>query len=318
MKTVICGLWHVHAGMYYKEAAQHSEILGVWDDDPKRLAAFAEKYSLRAFASFDELLASGADSAVVCTSSDTHRDVIVALADAGIDVFTEKVLALTSAQCDDIEKAIDRNGVRFVISYPHKYSPLIRAVKAVADSGELGKLNYFRFRNVHDGASANWLPRHFYDAAQCGGGAMIDLGAHGMYLADWFLGMPQSVASVFTRACTNPDANLKNADRLEDNAVSVLTYPDGAIALNETGFVSKGCPMTLEVAGEDGWVRSDNNTVVKRTRASGSAVEVPVGDPLPAPITQFFTGNILPGCGIKEAKNLTKLMEMAYANVINR
>ena len=34
---------------------------------------------------------------------------------------------------------------------------------------------------------------------------------------------------------------------------------------------------------------------------------------LPVPIEQFCTGKILPGCGIAEAKNLTKLMEMAYA-----
>ena len=33
---------------------------------------------------------------------------------------------------------------------------------------------------------------------------------------------------------------------------------------------------------------------------------------LPAPIVQFVTGNVLPGCGMDDAKKLTKMMLMAY------
>ena len=37
------------------------------------------------------------------------------------------------------------------------------------------------------------------------------------------------------------------------------------------------------------------------------------GESSPAPIIQFLTGNILPGCAMEEAKALTHLMVMAYA-----
>lgn len=312
MKIVICGLWHVHAEGYCLEAAKQAEIMGVWDADPRRRKSFCEKHGFYEFEALEELLASGADAALVCTSTDTHAEVIVKLANAGMDIFCEKVLALTTADCEAVEEAVNRNGVKFVISYPHKYGAWARTVKRVADSGELGKINYFRFRNVHDGSTGNWLPSHFYSQKECGGGAMIDLGAHGMYLAEWFLGMPVAASSTFTVACTNPETAEKNTDRLEDNAVTVLKYADGAIAINETGFVSQGYPVTLEVGGELGWVRFNGTTVEKYTNETKAVTEVPMAEEQPVPLLQFCTGSIREGCGIREAKNLTRLMEMAY------
>lgn len=312
MKTVICGLWHVHAEGYYQTAAKYTDVIGVYEPNAAWRKAFCEKYGVKEFASFEELLASGADAAIVSTSTDTHTEVICRLAEAKMDIFTEKVLALTSADCEKIAAAVAENGVKFVISLPHKYAGWIRAVKKTVESGELGKINYFRYRNVHNGSTGNWLPKHFYDAKECGGGAMIDLGAHGMYLADWFCGMPVAAKSVFTLACSDPDAAALNTDRVEDNAVTVMQYADGCIALNETGFVSVGCPMTIEVGGENGRVVGIGGTVEK-TVGRDAPQAVTVEKDLPSPIEQFCTGNILEGCGIEEAKHLTRLMEMAYA-----
>ena len=250
MKTVICGLWHVHAGQYFRVAAKHTEVLGVWDSDPKRLEGFCKRFETKAFGSLEELLESGADAAIVCTSSDTHKETIIRLADAKMDIFTEKVLALTTAECEEIEEAIQRNGVKFAISLFHKFSAGAIAAKQIVDSGELGKINFVRYRNVHNGSTGNWLPPHFYNAKECGGGAMIDLGAHGMYLINDILGLPERYSSKF-----NIYAPVsKNKDRVEDHAVTVMTYADGSIAINETGFVSPNNPCMIEVSGEEGFV----------------------------------------------------------------
>ena len=141
---------------------------------------------------------------------------------------------------------------------------------------------------------------------------MIDLGAHGMYLTHWLLGLPQSAASVFTVS----HASKRNADGVEDNAVTVMHCPGGAIAVNETGFVSNYALPVLEVFGEDGYVRMEDQKVVKCTAATnGAVVEVPLEEAAPAPIVQFLTGKPEGGCGMEEAKALTRMMEMAYANV---
>lgn len=310
MKTAVCGVWHVHAGDYTKRALALGEVLGFWEEDDSLAEQFQSVFPIHRFSSLEELLASDAEGVIVCTATSQHIRVMPQIAKAGKHIFTEKVLALTGSDCEAIEKAVEEAGVSFMISLPHKTFAPHRALKAVVDSGELGKINYLRLRNCHSGSTRGWLPVHFYNAEQCGGGAMIDLGAHGMYLTHWILGMPVAAKSAFTVAHDTP----KNIDLVEDNAVTVMTFGSGAIALNETGFVSEHSPLVLEVSGEKGYVKMEGKTVVKcSTATEGKTEEVPQGENLPLPIDQFVTGKPLPGFGMAEAKALTKLMEMAYA-----
>ena len=313
MKIAILGVWHVHAPDYTRTALTHGEVVGFFERNDALAEAFASHFGLSRFDTVEELLASECEAVIVCSASRDHAEDMIAAARAGKHIFTEKVLALTDAECDAIEAAVNESGVTFVISLFQKYIGSRRAVKTVADSGELGKINYLRFRNCHTGSTGNWLPTHFYNAEECGGGAMIDLGAHGRYLTHWILGMPVAATSAFTLACERADVAEKNTDRVEDNAVTVMTYANGAIAVNETGFVSANDPVVFEVHGENGYVRMEDGRVVKRTASTGGQeVEVPIEEGDPAPIIQFLTGNILPGCGMAEAKALTHMMVMAY------
>ena len=313
MKVAILGAWHVHAPDYTRCALAEGEVVGFFERDDALAAAFADRFGLPRFPTPEELLASDCEAVIVCSATKDHAGDMIAAAKAGKHIFTEKVLALTDAECDAVEAAVRESGVTFVISLFQKYLGTRKAVKTVAHSGELGKINYLRFRNCHTGSTDNWLPAHFYNAEACGGGAMIDLGAHGMYLTHWILGAPATAASAFTLACDRPDVAAKNTDRVEDNAVTVMTYPSGAIAVNETSFVSANDPVVFEVHGELGCVRMEASRVVKCTAATGGReVEVPAEAEDPAPILQFLTGNILPGCGMAEAKALTHMMVMAY------
>ena len=314
MKTAIFGVWHVHAPGYTDTAMKLGEVVGFYEKNDALAEEFAKKYDIPRFSTPEELLESDAEGVIVCSASCDHAEDMIKIAKAGKHIFTEKVLALTDEDCDRIEEAIGESGVRFVISLFQKYLGSRIAVKQIADSSELGKINYLRFRNCHSGSIRDWLPKHFYDLKECGGGAMIDLGAHGMYLTDWILGVPERACSAFTVACESEAVKVKNPDRVEDNAVTVMSYPNGAIAINETGFVSSYSPVTFEVYGEDGYVRMVDDKVVKCTGATGGReVEVAVGANMPSPLEQFLRGEILDGCGIKEAKALTRMMTLAYA-----
>ena len=312
MKVAILGVWHVHADEYTKIAKEYGEVVGVWDEDAERRADFAKKHNICEFATLEELLASDAEGVICNAATNKHREVLVAAANAGKHIFTEKVLALTEEDCDAIREAVERNGVRFVISFFWKMLGSYRAIKKAVDDGLIGKPNYLRFRNCHDGSTSHWLPAHFYNKEQCGGGAMIDLGAHGMYLTHWILGEPTGYKSAFEHFCRDEkDAEL-NPDGIEDNAVTVMTYPDGAIAINETGFVSRGCPTTLEVGGVDGYIYQSGGKYVLRNRDGVRELEIP--EDLPKPIVFFVKGGIPEGCGIDEATALTRMMIGAYQN----
>jgi predicted dehydrogenase len=312
MNIAMLSGWHVHAKGYAQDfnAQDGVKVTAVWDEIAERGRAWAAELGATFYEDVDALLADDTIDAVACSSpTNMHGDLLVRAAKAGKHIFTEKVLALTNEEAYAIRDAVRENGVRFVISFPHQTNPAIATAKKLCEEGKLGTLTYGRMRNVHSGSIRDWLPAHFYDATQCGGGAMIDLGAHPMYLLADFLGTPTRISSAFTNVTDRP---------VEDNAVSLLEFEGGAIGVSETGFVSLCDPFTLEISGTAGCLRVVGHELTVMS-AEGSKVytreEMPVDFLPPIP---YFVQSVRDGAdgehyGIDEAVRLTEIMVAAYA-----
>lgn len=311
--------WHVHADEYARAIREHpdAELVAVWDDAPARGAAWAHELALPFEADLPTLLArADVDAVLVTTPTNLHRDVMVAAANAGKHIFTEKVLAVTLPDARAIAAAVRSAGVQFCISFPRQTIAPLRLAKQLIDDGEIGRPTLLRIRIAHDGALKNWLPEHFYDPQACGGGAMIDLGAHGMYLASWLLGAPLRISSTF---------NSLTQRAVEDNCVSVIEFLSGAIAINETSFVSGGGAFSLEIDGTEGGLRmtAPREPIMVRSARSGdvrlwSARECPRSTPMP--IVQWLAAiagepdarRNASEFGLDVALTLTAMMEAAY------
>ncbi len=312
-KLALWGCWHVHAEKYLTAAAEAgATVVGVWDEDPARREKIASLCSVPAFSSEAELLSSDADGVIVCTATSDHPRVLTKLAEAGKDVFTEKVLATTDEDAEKIAAAVKKSGVAFVISFPYLYRSWMRTALALVEEGKLGRVTSVRFKNCHSGSSGRWLPPAFYSTEECGGGAMMDLGAHGMYLISALLGMPDGFRSTFT--CAYPEVQPDPAHPVEDNAVTVMTWKNGCIASNETGFVTAGFLKSLEISGTEGTLIWNDTVMTMTDPKTGKFVEIPRLPSQPAPLDQFIDRSVLPGCGIDDAVRLTKMMTGAYAN----
>ena len=313
LRVAMLSRWHVHADQYAREIREHdaAEVCAVWDEDADRGSAWAREFDVPFEANLDTLLASDIDAVCVVTPTNLHRDVMVRAAQAGKHIFTEKVLATTVADCHAVAAAVERAGVKFCISFPRRTAPQLLYAKQALDDGLFGQVTALRVRIAHDGAVRDWLPPHFYDPEACGGGAMMDLGAHGMYVSRWLLGRPKRVVSVF---------NTVTGRAVDDNTVSVIEFANGAIAVNETSFTSFGGAYTLELDGTEGGYRllSPREGVRVRSRRFGNA-EWRTPDTLPSPhgkpVDQWIAGCVDDApieFGIAEAIELTELMEAAY------
>ena len=314
LRVAMLSRWHVHANQYAGEtrANPDADVVAVWDEDPERGAAWAEELAVPFEADLDGLLASDdIDAVCVVTPTNLHRDVMVRAANAGKHIFTEKVLATTVADCEAIADAVKANGVKFCISFPRRTMPQILYAKQAMDVGLFGRVTALRVRIAHDGAVRDWLPAHFYDPEACGGGAMMDLGAHGMYLSRWLLGPPKRIVSVF---------NTVTGRAVDDNTVSVVEFENGAIAVNETAFTSFGGAYSLEIDGTEGGYRmlSPGEGVEVRSKhlaESGWQRPEHLPDAHAKPIDQWIAGCVHGApieFGLDEAIHLTELMEAAY------
>ena len=318
MKIAVVGAWHVHTHEYATAIQKNakSELCCLWDDNQERGKAMAETLGVPFQPDLDAIWAdSSIDGVQITTATNQHKEVLLAAAKAGKHIFTEKVLALTNEDAQEIAKAVKESGVKFTISYPHKTQPPIKAAKALVESGKLGQITYARVHNFHNGSvapqadgSLGWLPPHFYDASQTGGGAMMDLGAHPMYTLNWFLGEPKSIVSQFTEV-TNRG--------VEDNAVSVIEFEGGAIGVSETGFVTTGGGYVLEMCGTLGSLMVHNDKLeYSCPETDGKVVEMAdLPAPSPLPINAWIDACCGEGeapNGIEDAVALTRFMVGAY------
>lgn len=311
IKIALISKWHVHADMYRKEFSENEnvKISAVWDDDKERGEKWANELNVPFFESYDELLKTDIDAVSVATSTNLHKEIIIKAANAQKHIFTEKVLCFTESDANEVKEAVVKNGVKFTISFPHKVRPCVIKAKEIAESGELGEITYMRVRNVHGGSIAGWLPEFFYDKEKCGGGAMMDLGAHPMYLLNWFMGEPLSVKSAFTTVTGKP---------VEDNAVSILTYENGAIGVSETGFVSFCDPYVIELSGTKGYLRITADELfikTENTQKEWQKIEaLPEQGIMPVAsfVSDIVNNTQNPIFDIEKAVKLSATMEKAY------
>lgn len=238
--------WHVHAKDYAKQAMEHPDavIQAIWDEVPERGRKEATNRGVTFYESLDELLASpDIDGVIVDTPTNMHRDVMVKAAQAGKHIFTEKVIAPTLQEANEIVAAVKEHNVKLTVSLPRLNDNYTLKIQEVLKQELLGPLTYVRVRLAHNGATANWLPEHFYDPVQTLGGALIDLGCHPMYLTRLFLGEPQRV---------NANYGFMTGKKVEDQAVAVLQYDNGALGVVEAGFITSHSPFTIEIHGQNG------------------------------------------------------------------
>ena len=92
-------------------------------------------------------------------------------------------------------------------------------------------------------AKGSSLPASWWDPAVAGGGALIDLGVHGMGLLTYLAGEP-------VRATASMRHRTKRA--VEDTATIMVDFENGAIGTAHTDMVTNIQENLLEVVGTDG------------------------------------------------------------------
>lgn len=315
LQLAMLGAWHVHAPDYAREINEHpeAEIALVWDHDSIRGQSFAKSLGVPFVQDLTEALGAEIDGVVVNTPTTMHHEVITEAAKAKKHIFTEKVLATTMEEGQEIVSVIRDSGVKFAISFPHRTHPHNLFAKEVVEKGFLGEISLLRIRNAHAGTSLGWLPEHFYNYSECGGGAMMDLGAHGMYLANWLLGEPHRISAMF---------NHLTDKEVEDNAVAVIEFKNKALAINETSFVSDRSPFSLELYGSHGSLLIGGPRHQNQISSSllggdldGWLQPQKLPTALPSALEQWVNGILRDETihfGLTDALMLTKLMDGAY------
>lgn len=224
-------------------------LAGVCDPVAERRAAFAEKYSVPAFASIGDVVASGRfDVAVVCTPSGLHALHAVELLEGGMHVIVEKPMALTLADADAMMAAAERSGKRLFVVKQNRFNRPVQKLREALEAGRLGKLVLATVR-------VRWCRRQpYYDADAwrgtwaLDGGVLANQASHHVDLLQWMLGDVESVTAVGRTALAKIET--------EDVAAAVVKFTSGALGIIEATTCARPTDLegSLSVLGSEGTV----------------------------------------------------------------
>ncbi|MFA6455738.1 MAG: Gfo/Idh/MocA family oxidoreductase [Bacteroidota bacterium] len=129
------------------------------------------------FDSVEQLVASNEIDAVfiVSANSEHYRETLTA-AKAGKHVLVEKPMAVSAIQAAEMVRVCNAAGVKFMVGHMLRFSPLVRRMKEIVQSGMIGEIIAAQSHFIYDvGMSQRrWVLQH--DAA--GGGPLFDIGIH--------------------------------------------------------------------------------------------------------------------------------------------
>lgn len=214
---------------------------------PGNARALADKYKIPgAYTDYHELAQDQDIEAVTITAPNSlHCEMTLAMAEAGKHVICEKPLCMTLEEADRMIDACRSHGVLLLYAEELFFTPKYCKAKEMADAGAFGKVHLIKQSEKHFGPHSEW----FWDVNRSGGGALLDLGCHGIAFAYWFLGRPK-ILSAYSHLGTYVHGKKTQAD---DEAITVLEFAGEAFSIIENSWARRGgMDDRVEVYGEGG------------------------------------------------------------------
>jgi phthalate 4,5-cis-dihydrodiol dehydrogenase len=138
----VAGLGMAGAAMVQAASSHPGFILrAAADPHAAPRAAFARDFNACTYADIAALCADPAVEVVyIATPHQFHAEHATLAAQSGKQIILEKPMALTLAECDAIIAAVEHAGVHLIVGHTHAFDPAVRAMRAIIESGELGRL----------------------------------------------------------------------------------------------------------------------------------------------------------------------------------
>jgi predicted dehydrogenase len=259
----------------HAEALKHAPqaaVRAVVSPTPGHARDFAAKHGIaNHFTDLDAMLSrDDIHMVVVGAPNHAHCDITVRAAKAGKHVVVEKPFCLNLDEADRMIDACDRAKVKLMYAEELCFTPKYVRLKKLLDDGALGRPVLFKQSEKHDGPHA----AHFWDVERSGGGVTMDMGCHAIQFFRW-LNRNDPVKSVYAQMNTSVHADKT---RGEDNAILILEFDNGVVALAEESWTKLGgMDDRAEIHGSEGVAYADvlqgNSIQTYSQKGVGYAVE---------------------------------------------
>lgn len=227
-------------------AATGHRLVAVAARDPRRAAAFAERYGVeRVHASYEDLLDDpGIEAVYNPLANGLHAPWNLRILAAGKHLLTEKPSAGNAEEATRVRDAAETADRVFMEAFHYPYHPLFQRVRSLLDDGAIGKVQHVEaFLGMPAPEPSD--PRWSLDLA---GGSTMDLGCYSLsavtLLGHHLGGPPRIVSGRAGERAGSPGV---------DERLSVdVEFPDGTTGTAGSDMAATGWDFHLTVTGTDG------------------------------------------------------------------
>ena len=190
----------------------------------------------------------------ICTPGDTHAEIAIAALQAGKDVLCEKPLANSVAEAEAMAEAARQaaaRGQRAMCGFTYRRVPAARLMADLVAGGAIGTLRHVRASYLQDwlidpAAPMSWR----LEKDRAGSGALGDIGAHAIDLAQYVTGDPitgvTALSSTFVHRRPIPAADgFLGANAAAGGEYGAVTVDDATVFLART---ASGALATFEAS----------------------------------------------------------------------
>jgi predicted dehydrogenase len=213
----------------------------------------------------------------VCTPGDSHAEIAIAALEAGKHVLCEKPLANSVAEAEAMVAAAARarrNGQLAMVGFNYRRVPALTYARRLIAEGRIGTLRHVRVTYLQDWLVDPDFPLTWrLEREHAGSGALGDLGAHIVDLAQYLAGEPlvgvSAQLETFVRerpllqgasaGLTASGGTQRGPVTVDDAAVFTGRLESGALATFEATRMASGRKnaLRLEINGEQGSLAFD-------------------------------------------------------------
>jgi len=225
-----------------------AEVVGVHDVNAERLQPVAERLRCPAFTDLDALLRIPADLAVVVAPHPFHAELTIRCMQSGLDVLTEKPMAVEVAEADRMVAEADRLGRMLAVSFQHRTRTEVQAARTLIQEGALGVIQRVDLL-------ATWPRRFGYFASAAwrgswrgeGGGVLINQGQHDLDTMGYVAGFPNRIVA-WGRTQLQPIET-------EDTMSAMIGWESGAVGFIHISTAESDEERRIEITGTGGRLR---------------------------------------------------------------
>ncbi|MFN2283553.1 MAG: Gfo/Idh/MocA family protein [Anaerolineae bacterium] len=230
------------------------------------------------------------DAVYIATPPSSHKDYVLAVAQAGKPVYVEKPMARTYAECQAMVAACAQAGVPLFVAYYRRMLPRFLKVKAWLDAGAIGEVrsvDTVLYRPPSSGDCGDEKPWRL-DPEIAGCGYFCDLGSHILDLLQYLLGSIETAQGYAT--------NQGGCYEAEDAVSATWLFESGIHGTGTWHFSTQHHVDRTEIVGTTGIIRYatfDNEPVVLESRGQTESIHIENPPHIQQPLIQTIVDTLL-------------------------